>query len=308
MRVAVIDVGSNSIKLLVADPGSDGVPIEVSSRTLESRISRGIGSERPSLSPEGITRGLDAIRSLAIEAHDLGALRTEVVATSAVRDAANGADFVARVRDGAGLAVRILSGDEEANLIGRGLTTDPGLRSLADFRVFDLGGGSLECLSFTDRKVDRAVSLRLGCVRLTERFVAPGGGPLLATEASSIGAHVRRELAASGFPACTVPGGDVIGTGGTLTTVRAMVAAAHSVRISEANPRIDLELLRQTLDRVGSLDLEKRKVVPGLAASRADVFPTALVTLLALADACGIGAFRHSFRNLRWGVASELLS
>jgi exopolyphosphatase/guanosine-5'-triphosphate,3'-diphosphate pyrophosphatase len=307
MRAAVIDVGSNSIKLLVADRGADGQPAEVLSRTLEARISRGIGSQRPVLGPEGIGRGIQAVSNLAEEARRLGAGRLEVVATSAVRDAENGQEFTARILAATGLAVRVLTGDEEANLIGRGLTTDPGLRDLADFNVYDLGGGSLECLAFLGRKVSRGVSLRLGCVRLTERFVRSLPGPLTAAESAAIGAHVRREVSESGFPTGVPPGAGVVGTGGTLTTLRAMAAQEAGVPLNDANPRISLEAIQGALSRVGSLGLEDRKKVPGLAASRADVFPTALVTLVALAELSGIGAFQHSFRNLRWGVASGLV-
>src|SRR6185369_16463559 len=124
-----------------------------------------------------MTRGIEAIRALLGDATEFSREKIVLVATSAVRDAQNGADFRARVRAATGHEIRILSGDEEANLIGRGLTSDPALRDLRDFYVFDLGGGSLECLAFRDRRVEQAVSLQLGCVRLTEKFVADPAQP-----------------------------------------------------------------------------------------------------------------------------------
>jgi exopolyphosphatase/guanosine-5'-triphosphate,3'-diphosphate pyrophosphatase len=124
----------------------------------------------------------------------------------------------------------------------------------------------------------------------------------------AISSQVRSELLLSGFPARVPAGSGVVGTGGTLTTVRAMVAARTGVRLPDAEAVLPVELLRAILSQVGPLPLEERRAVPGLAASRADVFPAALVTLLALAELSGIAAFHHSFRNLRWGVASELLS
>ena len=87
MRAAVIDIGSNSIKVLVADRGADGTPQEVLSRTLEARISQGLGADRPRLSVAGMARGVGAVAELADEARRLGALRVAAVATSAVRDA-----------------------------------------------------------------------------------------------------------------------------------------------------------------------------------------------------------------------------
>jgi len=306
MRAAVIDIGSNSIKVLVADRGADGTPQEVLSRTLEARISQGLGADRPRLSVAGMARGVGAVAELADEARRLGALRVAAVATSAVRDAENGADFRARVRAATGLEVRILAGSEEASLIGRGLTTDPALATLRDFRVFDLGGGSLECLSFRGRQVEFAASLPLGCVRLTERLVPDPAAPVGAAVGDRVAREVERQLAAAGV-ARGPAGGAVVGTGGTLTTVRAVRAAAADVPFAASDPHLPVDLLRATLASVGALDLAGRRKVPGLAASRADIFPAALATLLALAEWAGVTAFQHSLRNLRWGVAAELL-
>jgi len=307
MRAAVLDVGSNSIKLLVADGRPDGRLVEVRSQTLEVRISAGIGSGRPRLAPEGVQRGVAAIANLASEARSLGADRIEAVATSAVRDAANGEEFRDRVREAVGIELRILTGADEARLIGAGLTTDPALQGLADFRVFDLGGGSLECLSFRDRAVEHAASLPLGCVRLTEMFVADPSLPFDEASARRIREHVGAELGRSGVPLPVAPGTAVVGTGGTLTTVRAMAAAERRETLEREGPLIGVPLLLDTLARTGPLGLPARKRIPGLPPSRADVFPTALATLLALADLGRFGAFQHSLRNLRWGVAREML-
>ena len=307
MRAAVVDVGSNSIKLLVAEGGPGGLPTEVLSRTLEVRISAGIGSEAPRLSREGIERGAAAVASLVSLARGAGADQFSVVATSAVRDASNGAEFQERVGSSSGIAPRILTGQEEANLIGRGLATDPALCAMRDFHVYDLGGGSLECLAFRDRTVERAVSLPLGCVRLTERFITPAGGPVAGAALARIAQHVKDTLQGSGFP-FPVPGGSfVVGTGGTLTTVRAMAAAARNVALERTDPLIRVAVLREVLAAVGALDLAARKGVKGLAPERADVFPAALATFIALAELGRFHAFHHSQRNLRWGVAAELL-
>jgi exopolyphosphatase / guanosine-5'-triphosphate,3'-diphosphate pyrophosphatase len=306
MRVAVIDVGSNSIKLLVADKGSDG-PVEVASRTLEVRISQGISSERPHLSLDGIERGIVAVLTLATEARVRGAEKIVAVATSAVRDASNGQEFHDRARTGAGVSLRILTGTEEANLIGLGLSTDPAFKDLQDFTTFDLGGGSLECLSFRNRTVEDTISLPLGCVRLTEMFVASPSSPLGEPETEKIRLHVRDSLAMANAPLPVPRNRPVIGTGGTLTTLRAIIAARAGVTLAEADPVIEVPFIRSILSLAGSVDLAARRKIAGLASERADVFPTALVTLLAVAESGRFDAFRHSFRNLRWGVAAELL-
>lgn len=307
MRVAVVDIGSNSIKLLVAE-GSGVVLTEVLSRTLEVRISAGIGSSEPRLLAQGMERGAAAVAELAAQARAFGADPLVAVATSAVRDASNGQQFRDRVKAAAGVEIRILSGDEEAGLIGRGLTTDPALGDLRNFQNFDLGGGSLECLSFEGRRLRQALSLPLGCVRLTEKLVEDPTRPLGAAGVQRIAEHVRGVLLASGFLFPVPQGCAVVGTGGTLTTLRMMDAAARGVTLEGVDPRIEVATLRRVLSRVSSADLDSRKAIPGLSGSRADVFPTALATLLALAEVGGIQAFQHSLRNLRWGVAFELLS
>ncbi len=273
--------------------------------TLEVRISSGIGAVTPRLGAEGIEHGVSAIARLAAEARNLGADPILAVATSAVRDASNGAGFRDRVKADTGLDLRILTGLEEANLIGRGLTTDPALERLRDFYVFDLGGGSLECLFFRERAVDLAVSLPLGCVRMTERFIVDPSSALGETSAREIGDHVKAELLRSGFPFPIQASAAVVGTGGTLTTVRAMVAARRGVRLAQTDALIRVPLLREVLAEVTGLNLAARERIAGLPPTRADVFPAALVTLLALAETGGFDGFHHSLHNLRWGVAAE---
>jgi exopolyphosphatase/guanosine-5'-triphosphate,3'-diphosphate pyrophosphatase len=308
MRVAVIDVGSNSIKLLVADSGADGIPVEVTSRTLEVRISRGIASERPHLTMDGIEKGIAAVLTLANDARVQGVDRILAVATSAVRDASNGQEFHDRARTDAGVELRILTGMDEATLIGRGLTTDPALRDLNEFHTFDLGGGSLEFLSFKNREVAFSASMPLGCVRLTEMFVAVPESALSEEEAQKIGYHVTQTLVNADLPLPLPPASNVVGTGGTLTTVRGIVAARTGITLAEASPVISVALLQEILASSGSVDLAARRRIKGLSVERADVFPTALVTLLTLAEIGRIEAFHHSFRNLRWGVAASLMA
>src|SRR5262245_18529022 len=110
--VAVIDIGSNSIKSLVARRGPDGQLAALKSRTLDARISAGISKDKPMLSEEGMTRGLGAIRELIEEARERRPAKIMLVATSAVRDAANGAAFRERVKKATGQEIRILSGEE----------------------------------------------------------------------------------------------------------------------------------------------------------------------------------------------------
>lgn len=305
--VAVIDIGSNSIKMLVAGRETDGTLTTVHTQTIDSRISTGISQAQPQLSEEGIGRGIDAVKTLLAAATPFAPAKTIVVATSAVRDAGNGTDFVTRLREATGTELRILTGTEEANLIGRGLTCDPALKDARDFYVFDLGGGSLECLAFRDRKIEQAASLQLGCVRLTEQFIADTNRALGRVGRYRIMQHVHDELVRCSFKFSFPPESVGVGTGGTIATVRAIFAAREGKPMEEADPFIPLTQLRLLLTKLGRMTLPDRQQVPGLPAPRADIFPTALATLIVLADVAAITGFRHSVYNLRYGLAAEAL-
>lgn len=306
--VAVIDIGSNSIKVLVAGRAPGGAIVALKTRTIDARISAGISKSAPRLSEEGMMRGLDAIRALLADAAEFSTRKIVLVATSAVRDAGNGADFRARVHAATGHAIRILSGDEEANLIGRGLTCDPALREQRNFYVFDLGGGSLECLAFRDRRIEQALSLQLGCVRLTEKFVRDPELPFADEDRRAIAKHSRAVLAQSGFAFSLPPEAAAIGTGGSVTTLRAILGAREGKSFDQTDPVVPVPHLRDVLAAIAPLPLAQRKRIAGLPAARADVFPAALTTLLAVAEAGGFSAYHSSIYNLRYGLADEALS
>lgn len=304
--VAVIDIGSNSIKALVAARAAHGGLDILLHKSLDARISAGISAATPRLSEEGMVRGLAAVQELLALAAPFTPARTLLVATSAVRDAANGAEFRARVRAATGHEIRILTGREEANGIGRGLTADAALADLRDFYVFDLGGGSLECLEFRDRQIQQELSLQLGCVRLTEKFVSDPAAPFSAASRAQIATHVASTLRASGLRLGAAR--EAVGTGGTVATVRAILGARLGKKAEETVPLVSTAELNTLLDFLAAMPLEQRRQVPGLPPARADVFPTALATILAVAEAGGFSEFRHSFYNLRYGLAAELLS
>lgn len=305
--VAIIDIGSNSIKLLVAARHPNGALLSRKTRTLDARISTGISEANPRLAPDAMMRGLGAIRELLDEASPYRPSRTILVATSAVRDAANGAEFREKVRAATGHTIRILTGDEEANLIGRGLTADPALAALKDFYVFDLGGGSLECLSFLGRKMQQAVSLQLGCVRLTEKFLPKPEEPFPAETAAAVSAHVQATFTENKFDFSLPAGAVAVGTGGTVTTVRAILGARAGRPLDSTDPTVTVAQLQTLLAELGALPLDARKRIPGLPPPRADVFPVALATLIAVAQLGNFSFYRNSLYNLRWGLASEAL-
>jgi len=307
--LAVVDIGSNSIKLLVAAPGPPGGPElrVLFQETLETRISGGLGRDKSILGEAGLTAGVQAVTKLLELAQPYAPMHRVLVATSAVRDAQNRADFAARIFAATGATLEILSGDDEALLIARGLRTDPALGHAREFCLLDLGGGSLECIRFAAGKIEQAVSLQLGAVRLTEKFVTDPKGPFGVSARVAVTEETRRAISASGFD--FIPGGLLVGTGGAFTVARAILALRHGFPAKETWPaemsRADLAAL---LDEIAPLDAATRARIPKLTPERADIMPAALATILALLDLAHVARVFHSFHNLRFGVAARFFA
>jgi exopolyphosphatase / guanosine-5'-triphosphate,3'-diphosphate pyrophosphatase len=304
--VAAIDIGSNTIKALVAQRNEHGMLESLEQRTLDSRISEGISRDSMQLTAAAMAEGLAAVAELVAMVNMHEPSKIQIVATSAVREASNGAEFAGRIAETTGHLLQILSGEEEARVIGRGLLCDPGMRDWDDFHVFDLGGGSLEILTFEGRELVSAESLPLGCVRLAEKFVTDREAAFHPQEGEAIRAHVRRTLQLADIE--FLPDSPRVAfTGGTITTSRAILAAAKDVGFSQTDARVTVELLGAILKKTGSVPLADRRIIPGLPARRADVMPTALATVIALAEVARITEFQHSLYNLRWGLVDSML-
>ena len=306
--VAVIDVGSNSIKLLVAKPGLTAGSVEaIFAETIETRISSGISQALPSLTKAAMTAGCRTITELVRLAQGYQPKSLRIVATSAVRDATNAIQFIELVFEATGLEIQILSGAEEATYIGTGLRCDPQIAGIHNFIQMDLGGGSLELIRFAHGHIEQALSLQLGAVRLTEQFITDRAAALATDTATRIAAHVSEALQASGF-SFEPDGAPLIVTGGALTVTRAVLAAQNDQTIEQRCP----VLLKQEITRLKAilmaLPLHERMAVPHLPAARADIIPAALITIDSLLEYANRDRVTHSFYNLRYGIATELLS
>ncbi len=218
--VAVIDVGSNTLKLLVTAAGKE--PVVLYQKVLETRISRGIGGRRPRLSQSGIEAGLRGIEELLEEAADFRPESVSIAATSAVRDAENGEDFADLVLERTNVRMRILSGEDEAHIVGIGLRQDPSLKKGEEFCFLDIGGGSAEIVHYRQDNIAQMASLPLGAVRLTEKFVSDPKRPLPTDEAGAIAEYTERVLRESPleFDERKLP---FVGTGGTFAYTRALI-------------------------------------------------------------------------------------
>ena len=221
IRVAAIDCGTNSLRLLVADVNpATGTLTDVDRRMEIVRLGQGVDATGR-LAPVALERTLRALRSYAAIVAAAGASAVRMVATSATRDAANAADFVAGVRGVLGVGPEVLSGDEEALLSFTGATTElVGGGAAPPYLVADIGGGSTEFVLGNPPAVNAAVSVDIGCVRMTERHLH--GDPPAPAEIAAARADIG---AALDVVAAKIAVGDartLVGLAGSVTTVAAL--------------------------------------------------------------------------------------
>lgn len=270
-RIAAIDIGSNSIRQIVADVSGDGTIRVVDEMKAAPRLGADITDER-ALDETHMSEAVEALTRMATLARQLGAKRIEAVATSAVRDAVNGAAFLTRVRKEAGLKVRLLDGDEEARLAFRS--------ALAHFElgvgrsvVMDIGGGSLELALAADGLVDRLLSFPFGAIRMTERFLAHKPGP---KGVKKLRKHVRAAIRKS-LPVRDWRGSAVIGSGGTFTNLAGMFLARQGIRVPSVHgTRIPRHEVEHILEQLSAMTPEERLEVEGLNPGRADIIVAGL--------------------------------
>lgn len=302
-RVGVVDIGSNSIKLLVLAQGG----AEVIQQTEETRISQGITGNPPRLSEPAIANGVAAVAKLVRIAKEHGAEAVRVVATSAVRDAVNRSEFVDGIRGACALPLDVLSGEQEAGYIALGIAQEPALQACAGFMLADLGGGSMEVLTVAKGELRFARSLQVGAVRYLERFTSQPAGALEEEAIARIREAVRAELDA--LPEALANGMEhLVLTGGAITFARKLLAESEGKTLQGFSSTVPVTHLEVLLSRLAPLDLEQRIALTQLPANRADIMPVALTILSTVASYYGFERIQHSFFNLKYGVAAEMLA
>jgi exopolyphosphatase / guanosine-5'-triphosphate,3'-diphosphate pyrophosphatase len=289
-RVAAVDLGTNSTRMLVADVEAGRV-VEVARHVEITRLGEGVDRRRVLL-PAAIARVRNTLVRYRRVAESLGAERVLAVATSAVRDAENGQAFLGEIEWSYGFSTLLLDGDEEALLAFRGVAAGREVEN--GTLVVDIGGGSTELIVGGSGGVEFHRSLDLGCVRLTERF---------GDDVGSCAAYVRSSL-----PALDVSG--AIGVAGTVTALAALdlglveydPVRVHGHRLSRGGVAAQFE-------RLSALPLEERRRVPGLEPERAPVIVAGAVILGELLDHYGLGEIEASEHDILDGaalVAAEL--
>jgi len=287
VRVAAVDLGTNTTRLLVADV-EHGRLDEVVRREEITRLGESVDRRRILL-PTAVARVRNVLVDYRREAERLGAERVLAVATSAVRDADNGEAFLGEVEWGYGFVTRLLDGGEEAELMLRGVASDRSVT--AGTLVVDIGGGSMELVLTDGGRLSWANSTDAGSVRLTERFLH--SDPPAEEELAACAEYVRSLLP-------PLRPTSAIGVAGTIVTAATISIGAEA---SMHGHRLSAQSARRALERVASLPLEARREVAGLDPARAPVIVAGLVVLCAALAHFGLTTIEVSERDLLHGAA-----
>lgn len=308
VRRAVIDIGTNSVKLLVG--GIDGLAVNPCLETsLQTRLGRGFYPTHK-LQPAAIADTAAAVSAFAQQAREQGAASIRVVATSAARDADNAAELLAAVKQSTGLDVEIIPGEKEAEWAYRGVASDPRFAGEPLF-VLEVGGGSTQIVFDDGGKHPVCHSFKLGSVRLLEKlskFDPPPQGELdvcrkhihefLSVHVRPVIAYVMRK-----HPMGTL---QLVGSGGTTSVLCSMHLGLTQY---DRNAIESVTLLRSelhtTMQRLWSQPLVERRKTPGLPAERADVILTGIAIHEVLMDSFDFMTLRASTRGIRFAALLE---
>ncbi len=297
-RLAAIDIGTNSIRSIVVEVDGKGKFRILDDEKATVRLGEGLHRSGV-ISPLAWQRALDALarQKKIIDGYGVGAV--EAVATSAVRKAVNGADFIKAIQETISLPVAVISGEEEAELAALSAFNNfdmEGVRHL----VADIGGGSLELVTALGHHVDEILSLELGAVFLTETFIR--SDPVSADDYRKLRKHIRKTLK-NAFVGEDEPVHCLVGSGGTFTSVAAMVMAG---RKEEYGSLHGYEVLRSDVVHLLAMllrkDLKERRAVPGLNPDRADIIIAGITVIDELMDFFRTNLLKVNERGIREGL------
>jgi exopolyphosphatase/guanosine-5'-triphosphate,3'-diphosphate pyrophosphatase len=316
MRRAVIDVGTNSVKLLVADiSGREVQPVWEESK--QTRLGRGFYETRR-LQPDAIDATGKAVAQFRETARKYEASSVRVIATSAARDAVNGDELSAAIEKGSGLKMEIISGEQEADWVFQGVTTDPTL-AWEPLLLLDVGGGSTEFIAGVGTGEHFSKSFPLGTVRLLEK--TPPSDPPKKEELARCREWIRdfldkevkpalnlKQLDATGFHEFNAGSRlTLVGTGGTTSILGRMEAKLETYdRAKIEATRLSLERMHWHVEHLWSLPLEERKHIIGLPANRADVILMGVAIYERVMETFGFKELRISTRGLRFAAVMDI--
>lgn len=305
VRIAAIDVGSNSVRLIVAEVQADGSYRVIDDERALARLGAELATTN--LLPEAsMALAITALTRMRSIAEGFRVARLRCIATSAVREASNGPEFVARVRDAVGIEVEVIDADQEARLAFRSIAAEFDLRDHL-VAAMDIGGGSAQLVLAAHGVVEGVHPFALGAVRLAVRFTQ--GSRIAEREFEKLREHVRSHLQA-GLGELPFQPDLLIGTGGTFTTLGLMHAMARDGKV-DSPPVQGLELrradVRHLLDRLRQMSLDERRRFRGLPADRADIIVPGLCVVDEALGVLGVNRVRIHAGGVRDGLVQAMV-
>jgi exopolyphosphatase/guanosine-5'-triphosphate,3'-diphosphate pyrophosphatase len=303
-RLAAIDVGSNSIRMSVAEYSQAKGLLIVDEVKDQPRLAAGV-AETGSLDRFAMARAIAVLRRMKEVAERRGVTRLRAIATSAVREADNGPLFVKRVQRETGIAIEVIDGEAEANLSFRSVAHHFPMTS-GRALIADIGGGSLELVGAANGLIELTRSLPLGAVRLTERWLT--GSKATPRAVARLRSWVRKRLDKA-VPERTWRGAILIGSGGSFTNLGRMVRARRGYDIGQAvhGESVTTAELEQLLEWLAAKTTAERAVVPGLNPQRADIILAGLAVTAELLDLLEARQLTVSAYGLREGILLEMV-
>lgn len=301
MRLTAIDIGTNTILLLIADVAPDGTMKAVRDEHVIARMGKGVDQHR-AITQETFERTLGFLRSYKQISDECGSEKIIACGTSALRDASNGDRFIRSIADELGFEIRVLSGDEEAELTYLGAVSEfqqPGKQEY--FGVLDIGGGSTELTLGVGNTVQQKQSLDIGCVRLTERVLKTSPPSSLSMNRAL--KDIRAQVASfSSLPSRT----QLIGVAGTLTTL-----AALDLQLPTYDPRrvsghvLTFDAIQQIFNHLRIKTMNEILAYPQILPGRADVLLAGIIILMEVMKRLNVDRITVSDRGLRYGIAMK---
>ena len=308
MRIASIDIGTNTFRLLVSEPNRGNSLKKLYIEREITRLGEGLSPGRMLINPNAIDRSLKALSGFSLKIKEYGVGKLRAVATSAVRESANGQEFVKRVKEETGIPVEVISGDEEARLTVMGVLSSVKFDT-PDCLIFDIGGGSTEYVYVKEGDITDITSTGLGVVRLTEQYL--GNDTDTDSDLTLLSAHIDEKIS-EGLSSLPATGGKnltLIGTAGTPTTL-----AAIELRLTRYNPALvnnftlTREMVEGTLSRLMEIPKSERINVPGLEKGREDLIISGIVIVLKTMERFSSDAMVVSDSGLLEGIAYNMIS
>ena len=302
-RLAAIDIGTNSIRCIIVEVDKLGNYKVLDDEKATVRLGEGLARDN-AISEAARQRAMDALSRMKKIVDGYGVMVVETVATSAVRRATNGDAFVKAVADTIGLSIRVISGDEEAELAISSALHNFDMEGTR-FAMVDIGGGSIEIVTALGGHIEEIYSLELGSVILTDNFVT--SDPIKQEEYRRLRKHVRKTLKVA-FSGEELPVQCLIGSGGTMTSIAAMVMAMRKEGYGSIH---GYEVLRSEVVHLLAMllrkDVKERRSIPGLNPDRADIIVAGVTVVNELMALFSANLLRINERGIREGLILKAL-